>query len=110
VGERHVEGETSAVPAEEASSLSPNIGQTLQDSTSSLGLFLRRGDREEIEGNFLDGLEEFEALSLKRQRKTLENNLLKISEDTGSAFGDVLHLFLTVSSVRCGARFATHGN
>ena len=62
------------------------------------------------QGKFLDGLKEFEALSLKRQRKTLENDLLKVSMDSGSVFGDVLHLFLNVSSVGCGVRLGTHVN
>ena len=56
------------------------------------------------QGELLDGLEEFKALPLKRQRKALENNLLKVSVDSGSIFGDMLHLFLNVSFVGCGVR------
>ena len=37
----------------------------------------------------------------------LENNLLKVSVDSGSVFGDTLHLFLNVSSVGCGVRLET---
>ena len=51
---------------------------------------------------FLDSLEKFEALPLKRQRRMLENDLLKISVDPGSAFGDMLDLFLNVSSIGYG--------
>ena len=58
---------------------------------------------------FLDGLEEFEALPLKRQRKMLENGLLKVSFDLDSIFGDMLYLFLSVFSVGCGIRLGTHG-
>ena len=56
------------------------------------------------QGNFLDSLEEFEALSLKRQRKMLENDLIKVNVDFDFAFSDALYLFLNVSSVGCGVR------
>ena len=92
-------------------SLSPDSDRASQVSTSGLGLFLRRGCREITlgQGEPLDNLEEFEALSLKRQRKTMENNLLKVSMDSGSAFSDVLHLSLNVSSAGCGMRLEKHG-
>ena len=56
------------------------------------------------QGGLLDGLEEFEALPLKRQKRTFESNLLKISVGLGFIFGDMLHLFLNVSFVGCGVR------
>jgi len=80
--QHHVGGETSVAPVMEASP-SPDTDQAPQASTSCSRLFLRRGGREIAlsQGELLDGLEEFEALPLKGQRRTLESNLLKVSVD-----------------------------
>ena len=71
---------------------------------------MRRGGREIAlgQGKFLDGLEEFEALPLNRQRRMLEKDLLKVNVDSGSVFGDILHLNLNVSYVGCGVRVGTY--
>ena len=76
-------------PTKEASP-STDAGQDPPASTSASGLFLRRGDKKIALGqsNFLDGLGEFETLPLKRQRKMLENDLLKVSMIFDFAFDD----------------------
>ena len=72
-------GEVTARPAREESS-SADADHDVQSLAPNSGSFLRRGGDEAIlsEGNFLDGLEEFEKLPLREQRRKMKKTMTKV--------------------------------
>ena len=72
------DGEDATGPVEGKTAPS-ELNRDIQAPTSSSGLFLRRGDVVVLsEGNFPDGLEEFEKQSLVEQRREMGEALAKV--------------------------------
>ena len=86
-GGKAIDGSSEEVP-------SLDVGQTSYTLTPESRVFLRRrgGEIALVKGEFLNSLKEFEALPLKKQRKTLAKDLLKVRVHPCSVFNDPFNL------------------